>query len=73
MKEMSRSGYVAHQSTGEADSLIVSTALNISHDEKVVVGTDVDLLILLVQLGQLHTIFFSSKWAVAKKVVRYTR
>ena len=67
MKEMSRSGYVVHQSTGDADSLIVSTALNISHDKKVVVGTDVDLLILLVQLGQLHTKLFFFKMGSGKE------
>lgn len=49
MSKLQREGYNALQSTEDADTLIVATALNLSSDYEnvVIVGEDVDLLVIL--------------------------
>ncbi len=55
-------GISVRQSKGDADSLIVSTALDISSTSQtnvIVVGTDVDLFVLLIQLGNSqHKVYY---------------
>ena len=51
MKHMKEAGITASKSSADADALIVRTAIKLSNDrDVVVVGTDVDLLLLLIQL-----------------------
>ena len=55
IKKLRDSGITVHQSKGDADALIISTALNVPCEYNViVVGTDVDLLVLMIQMGRSH-------------------
>ena len=56
-KHLQQAGITIKKAAGDADSLIVTTALEICRRDNVVVqviGTDVDLLLLLIQLRQLN-------------------
>ncbi len=51
-EHLEQAGILVKQATADADTLIVSTAMSMSSDNTVVVvGTDVDLLILMIQLA----------------------
>ena len=74
-EHMEEVGIIVKQSSADADALIVRTAIGLSYDQDVVVvGTDVDLLILLIQLSEpdSHVYFFRTwKWKTAWQNFQY--
>ena len=61
-EKLQQSGYTVHHATADADLLIAKTAIDCAlTSDKVVIGDDTDLLVLLcyhIQLHSQHTIYF---------------